>query len=323
MKIARYDGRDGTTIGVLAGEVIHPVARGVDPVTDTRTVVELATAAVEDPALRPQQIAQPEPLAGVRLRTPLPAPTSLRDFYAFEQHVRTARGRRGLDMHPDWYELPVFYFSNAAAVNGPADPVAAPPRCAELDYELEVAVVLGRGGVDVPVEQAGDLVVGFTVMNDWSARDIQRREMALSMGPVKGKDFATTLGPWLVTRDEFAPSGLRDVPAAAMTARVNGVEYSRADLSSLWWSFAELVSYASESAPLRAGDVMGSGTCGTGCILELALTYGSEKFPWLRAGDEVELAVAGLGVLANSVVAAEGRPFAKDGGRIRPEVSDR
>ena len=235
------------------------------------------------------------PLAEVRLLAPVAEPPSIRDFYAFEQHVRTARSRRGLEMHPDWYELPVFYFSNPAAVLGPGDPVAAPPRSAELDYELEVACVLGRGGANLRLEDADQAIAGFMVMNDWSARDVQRREMALSMGPVKGKDFATSLGPTLVTAAEFAPGGLREVPSAVMTARVNGAEWSRADLDGLWWSFAEMLVYASEAAPVRRGDVLGSGTCGTGCILELSLVHGAERFPYLQPGDEVELEVAGLG----------------------------
>jgi 2-keto-4-pentenoate hydratase/2-oxohepta-3-ene-1,7-dioic acid hydratase in catechol pathway len=260
------------------------------------------------------------PLAEVRLLAPVAEPPSIRDFYAFEQHVRTARSRRGLEMHPDWYELPVFYFSNPAAVLGPGDPVAAPPRSAELDYELEVACVLGRGGANLRLEDADQAIAGFMVMNDWSARDVQRREMALSMGPVKGKDFATSLGPTLVTAAEFAPGGLREVPSAVMTARVNGAEWSRADLDGLWWSFAEMLVYASEAAPVRRGDVLGSGTCGTGCILELSLVHGAERFPYLQPGDEVELEVAGLGVLANRVVAGDAPAFAPDPERIRPRL---
>jgi 2-keto-4-pentenoate hydratase/2-oxohepta-3-ene-1,7-dioic acid hydratase in catechol pathway len=223
-------------------------------------------------------------------------------------------------MDPDWYELPVFYFTNPAAVIGPGDPVAAPPRSAELDYELEVACVLGRGGADLRLEDADGTVAGFMVMNDWSARDVQRREMALSLGPAKGKDFATSLGPTLVTAAEFAPGGVREVPSAVMTATVNGVEWSRADLDGLWWSFAEMLVYASESAPVRRGDVLGSGTCGTGCILELSLVHGADKYPYLQPGDEVELEVSGLGVLANPVVAGDAPPFLPDPDRMRPRL---
>jgi 2-keto-4-pentenoate hydratase/2-oxohepta-3-ene-1,7-dioic acid hydratase in catechol pathway len=247
-------------------------------------------------------------------------PPSIRDFYAFEQHVRTARARRGLEMHPDWYELPVFYFANPAAVLGPGDPVAVPPRSAELDYELEVACVLGLAGENLRLQDADRMVAGFMVMNDWSARDVQRREMQLSLGPAKGKDFATSLGPVLVTTGEFAPGGLREVPSAVMVARVNGVEWSRANLDGLWWSFAEMLAYASEAAPVRRGDVLGSGTCGTGCILELSLVHGAEKYPYLQPGDEVELEVSGLGVLANRVVAGRAAAFRPDADRVRPRL---
>ena len=320
MRIVRFRTGSGIAVGYVDGDRVVPVADGAGP-GGLAAVLDLAAAANADPSLRPDAAGEPVPLDSAQLLSPVEGVPSVRDFYAFEQHVRTARKRRGLEMHPDWYELPVFYFSNPAAIVGPGADVPVPPRSTELDFELEVAVVLGRGGRDVTLDGATDLVAGFVVMNDWSARDVQRREMQLSMGPVKGKDFATSLGPWLVTRAEFAPDGLRDVPSATMTARVNGVEYSRGDLASLYWSFAEMVVYAAESTELCPGDVIGSGTCGTGCILELALTHGSEKYPWLRPGDEVELEVDGLGVLANRVVDPAARPFAKDVDRQRPEVS--
>jgi 2-keto-4-pentenoate hydratase/2-oxohepta-3-ene-1,7-dioic acid hydratase in catechol pathway len=320
MKICRFvDTAGAVRVGYLDGEVVVPVADGDGP-GGLEAVLDLAMAANADPTLRPQAGGDPVPLSAARLLAPVTDPPSIRDFYAFEQHVRTARSRRGLEMHPDWYELPVFYFTNPAAVLGPGDPVAAPPRSAELDYELEVACVLGRGGTNLRLEDADAAVAGFMVMNDWSARDVQRREMQLSMGPVKGKDFATSLGPVLVTTAEFAPGGLREVPSAVMTARVNGVEWSRADLDGLWWSFAELLAYASEAAPVRRGDVLGSGTCGTGCILELSLVHGADKYRFLQPGDEVELEVAGLGVLANPVVAGMAPAFQPDPDRMRPRL---
>jgi 2-keto-4-pentenoate hydratase/2-oxohepta-3-ene-1,7-dioic acid hydratase in catechol pathway len=322
MRICRFVdavGGAAARVGYLDGEAVVPVADGDGP-AGLAAVLDLAAEANADPELRPRAVGDPVPLAEARLLAPVAEPPSIRDFYAFEQHVRTARSRRGLEMHPDWYELPVFYFSNPAAVLGPGDPVAAPPRSAELDYELEVACVLGRGGANLRLEDADQAIAGFMVMNDWSARDVQRREMALSMGPVKGKDFATSLGPTLVTAAEFAPGGLREVPSAVMTARVNGAEWSRADLDGLWWSFAEMLVYASEAAPVRRGDVLGSGTCGTGCILELSLVHGAERFPYLQPGDEVELEVAGLGVLANRVVAGDAPGFAPDPERIRPRL---
>jgi 2-keto-4-pentenoate hydratase/2-oxohepta-3-ene-1,7-dioic acid hydratase in catechol pathway len=319
MKIVRFAAPDGAQVGYLDGETIVPVGDG-EGRTGLDAVLDLAMAANADPELRPTPVSEPRPLASARLLAPVADPPSVRDFYAFEQHVRTARARRGLEMNPDWYELPVFYFTNPHAIVGPGDPVAAPPRSAELDYELEVACVLGRDAGAAGLDEADRAVAGFMVMNDWSARDVQRREMALSLGPANGKDFATSLGPWLVTTNEFAPRGLREVPRAVMSARVNGVEYSRADLDGLWWSFAEMLSYAAEGARVRRGDVLGSGTCGTGCILELALVHGSEKYPYLQPGDEVELEVDGLGVLTNRVEEARAGAFTPDPRRVRPRL---
>jgi 2-keto-4-pentenoate hydratase/2-oxohepta-3-ene-1,7-dioic acid hydratase in catechol pathway len=226
----------------------------------------------------------------------------VRDFYAFEQHVKTARRRRGLDMEPDWYELPVFYFSNPYAVVGPDDDVAVAPGSSEMDYELEVAAVVGRAGADLDPADAEAHIAGYCVMNDWSARDVQRREMKLSMGPVKGKDFATSLGPMLVTPDELETSRRGRAFDLTMMARVNGTEYSRASLADIYWSFGEMIAYASRGTRVEPGDVIGSGTCGTGCILELSLVHGAEAYPWLRLGDVVELEVERLGVLRNRIV---------------------
>jgi 2-keto-4-pentenoate hydratase/2-oxohepta-3-ene-1,7-dioic acid hydratase in catechol pathway len=242
-------------------------------------------------------------LDAVQLRAPIPLPPTVRDFYAFEQHVRVARQRRGLEMDPDWYELPVFYFSNPYAICGPDDVVAIPPGSAELDYELEVAAVIGRGGADLDPEQAQRSIAGYCVMNDWSARDLQRREMRLSMGPVKGKDFATSFGPVLVTPDELEDTKRDRAYDLAMTATVNGIEYSRASLADIFWSFGEMIAYASRGTRVEAGDVIGSGTCGTGCILELSLVHGHERYPWLQPRDVVELSVERLGTLRNRVVA--------------------
>jgi 2-keto-4-pentenoate hydratase/2-oxohepta-3-ene-1,7-dioic acid hydratase in catechol pathway len=242
-------------------------------------------------------------LDAVQVLAPIPKPPTVRDFYAFEQHVRTARQRRGLEMDPDWYELPVFYFSNPYAVCGPDTDVAIPPGSAEMDYELEVAAVVGMGGADLDPEQAGRGIAGYCVMNDWSARDIQRREMKLSMGPVKGKDFATSIGPVFVTPDELEDTRRGTSYALEMTASVNGVEYSRASLADIFWSFGEMLAYASRGTRVETGDIVGSGTCGTGCILELSMVHGIDHYPWLQPGDLVELSVERLGTLRNRVVA--------------------
>jgi 2-keto-4-pentenoate hydratase/2-oxohepta-3-ene-1,7-dioic acid hydratase in catechol pathway len=242
-------------------------------------------------------------LDDVVLRAPVPLPPTVRDFYAFEQHVKTARQRRGLEMDPDWYELPIFYFSNPYAVNGDGEDVAVPPGAEELDFELEVAAIIGRGGADLNPLQGEQSIAGFCILNDWSARDIQRREMKLSMGPVKGKDFATSLGPMLVTPDELTDARSGRAYDLTMSATVNGREYSRASLAEIHWSFGEMISYASRGTRVGSGDVIGSGTCGTGCILELALVHGGEAYPWLKPGDEVVLSVDRLGSLRNRIVA--------------------
>jgi fumarylacetoacetate (FAA) hydrolase len=218
-------------------------------------------------------------LAEVDLRPPVLHPPSVRDFYAFEQHVKTARASRGQEVPPEWYEIPVFYFSNPAAIYGPEDEIPRPPDTNELDYELEVAAIIGAEG------QIG----GFTIMNDWSARDLQRMEMKVGLGPSKGKDFATSLGPVVVTPDEF------DGTSGTMVARVNGEERSRGELGDLHHTWDAIAAHAARNTHLRPGDVLGSGTVGTGCILE----HGDGR--WLQPGDVVELEVEGIGLLSNRV----------------------
>ena len=267
----------------------------------------MATAlrATRDPGWTPEAIADAVPIGGLDLLAPVETPGAVRDFYAFERHVATARSARGLDMDPAWYERPVFYFSNPAVLLGGGDTVIPPARTSELDFELELGWVVGEDVRGADVDAAARAIVGYTVMNDWSARDVQRQEMALSLGPAKGKDFATSFGPVLVTADEFDPS------AGAMRAAVNGRPYSSADLNELYWTPAEMTAYAAESTLVRAGDVFGSGTCGTGCILELSLSHGTDAYPWLEPGDVVELEIDGIGRLVNTVGPSDpaNRPF--------------
>jgi 2-keto-4-pentenoate hydratase/2-oxohepta-3-ene-1,7-dioic acid hydratase in catechol pathway len=246
-------------------------------------------------------------LDSVALCAPIPRPPSIRDFYAFEEHVRTARRTRGLEMEPAWYEIPVFYFTNPACVRGTGDEVALPPGCTELDFELEVAAVVGTAGSDLDPREAERHIAGFCVMNDWSARDLQRREMTVGLGPSKGKDFATTLGPFLVTPDELEPYRKGKAYDLAMTASVNGREYSRGKLSDVYWSFGEMLAHASRGTEIFPGDVVGSGTCGSGCILELSLVHGGETYPWLTPGDVVALEVEHIGRIENRVAARRAR----------------
>lgn len=233
------------------------------------------------------------------LRAPIPAPPSIRDFLAFESHIRNTRGE---PVDPDWYELPVFYFSNPAAVVGPGDDVAMAPGTAQWDYELEVAAVVGMSGSDLAAGDAERHIAGYMVMCDFSARDLQRREMALGLGPAKGKDTATSLGPVLVTPDELVPWRSERAFALAMSVSVNGRPTGGGRLDEIYWSFGEMLSYASRGTTLVPGDVMGSGTVGTGCILEHQ-RLGRTDVTWLAPGDEVELTVEHLGTLHHRIVA--------------------
>ncbi|MDB5353396.1 MAG: 2-keto-4-pentenoate hydratase/2-oxohepta-3-ene,7-dioic acid hydratase [Planctomycetota bacterium] len=234
------------------------------------------------------------------MRTPLPAVTSLRDFYAFEQHVKTCRAQRGLDVAPEWYRVPAFYFSNPASVIGDGVAVWAPQGSSALDYELELACVIGRECRDLPGDdRAMEAISGFTIMNDWSARDLQKEEMAIGLGPSKGKDFATTLGPEVVPMDELEDRYRDGRLHLGMTARVNGRVYSQGNSGTMHWTWPQILAHASRDATLRVGDVIGSGTVGTGCILELTpAAVGG----WLKPGDVVELEIERLGILRNPVV---------------------
>lgn len=233
----------------------------------------------------------------------MPAPfqvSSVRDFYAFEQHVATCRKHRGLEMLPQWYQMPVFYFSNPVAIIGDGDPVWAPQGSSALDYELELACVIGTAARDLPADDSAmSCVVGFTVMNDWSARDLQRAEMACGLGPSKSKDFATSLGPQLTPlaalRNCYRDGRLH----LEMTARVNGKEYSRGNAGTMHWTWPQILAHASRDTELRPGDVLGSGTVGTGCILELTP---EAVGGWLKPGDVVELEIERIGTLRNPVV---------------------
>jgi 2-keto-4-pentenoate hydratase/2-oxohepta-3-ene-1,7-dioic acid hydratase in catechol pathway len=227
--------------------------------------------------------------AGVRLRAPLPRPASIRDFYAFEQHVKKGFEKRGEPMPPEWYEMPVYYKSGHWSVVGPGEDVAWPSFTQKFDYELELAAVIGRKGRNITEQQAPEFIAGYTVMNDFSARDMQRKEMKVRLGPAKGKDFATGFGPLLVTPDEIGdPYNLK------MTARINGEVWSEGNSGSIYHSFEKMIAFASMDETLHPGDIIGSGTVGTGCGLELDR--------WVKPGDVMELEIEKIGILKNRVV---------------------
>jgi fumarylacetoacetate (FAA) hydrolase len=235
---------------------------------------------------------------------PVLRPPSLRDFYAFEGHVRTMWARRNQEVPEAWHRLPIFYFSNVSEIRGPGDPVWAPRGSSELDFELEVAAIVDTAVMDLPASRAEEAIGGYTILNDWSARDLQRDESTVRLGPAKGKDFATTIGPWLVTPDELADARSGTGYDLAMTARVESggtsVDVSRGRWCDAAFSFGDMIGRASADVHLSPGDLIGSGTVGTGCLLEVK---DSTLRRWLEPGDEVVLSIDRLGELRSPIVA--------------------
>jgi fumarylacetoacetate (FAA) hydrolase len=255
-------------------------------------------------------------LSSVQLLAPVPFPTSCRDGYAFRQHVEAARRNRKVEMIPEYDKYPVFYFTNHLSIKGPGEINCMPDHFQKLDFELEVAIVICKHGRNIKAEEADEYIGGLMIMNDFSARRMQMEEMLLNLGPAKGKDFATAVGPWLVTLDE-----LQEFETAAkenhvgkswnlkMACKVNGIQVSEGNLGDMDWTFAEIIERASYGVDLFPGDVIGSGTVGTGCFLELngtgKLTNPEYPEQWLKEGDLVELEIDGLGILSNTIVAEE------------------
>ena len=289
-RFATFQSAGAEHVGVVVDDRVFPLDAGLD----LRGILELGL----DAALKLGVTGRGLPLSGVRLCAPL-RPASVRDFVTFEEHVEGVR--RSVDgaggVVDAWYDAPTFYFTNPHTIIGPGDDVRFPASCVERDFELEVACVLGAGGT----------IFGYTIFNDWSARDLQRREMRVGLGPAKGKDFASTLGPWIVTADELEP--YRDADGflqLTCTARVNGVEVGRDRLSNMGWTFETMLAYAARDSRVVAGDVLASGTVGNGgCLAELWGRNGRQEPPPLRPGDEVTLTVQGIGRLTNRVAVAD------------------
>ncbi|MGW2343188.1 fumarylacetoacetate hydrolase family protein [Streptomyces sp. NPDC001661] len=305
MRFATYTYEHETHVAVVGdGDTLHPLP-------GTRSLTEIIAAGSGLPDLlalgRAALDTPPGPhVSDVRLHAPL-QPPSVRDFVAFEEHVEGVR--RSVDgvagIPEQWYAAPTFYFSNPHAVYGPGDEIPMPPGSAVLDFELEVGVVIGREGRDLTPEAAREHIIGYTVFNDWSARDLQSAEMKVGLGPCKGKDTATTLGPYLVTADELDPyhdeEGLLRL---SLTAEVNGEVVGKDLLSNMSWTFEEMVAYASRGTRVVPGDLLGSGTCGNGgCLAELWGVRGEQTPPPLKPGDTVSLTVEGIGTVTNTVVA--------------------
>lgn len=253
-------------------------------------------------------------LNDVKLLAPVPHPTSCRDGYAFRQHVATARRNRGVDMIPEFDQFPIFYLTNHNAIFGGGDIFLEKDHFEKLDFELEAAVVIGKRGKNISAKEADKYIAGYMVMNDLSARRLQMEEMKLNLGPAKGKDFATTIGPWLVTPDELEKFKIEtdsgDKYNLRMTAFHNGKQVSEGNMKDMNWSFAEIIERASYGVELIPGDVIGSGTVGSGCYLELNGTWAieakekNEEFTpiWIQTSDTMELEIEGLGKLKNRLI---------------------
>lgn len=235
----------------------------------------------------------------MKLLPPLPNPPSFRDFIAFETHIKNATKRFGDEVPKEWYEIPVFYFSNATVMKGHGEEIQRPAKCERLDFELEVAVIIGKAGMNIKASESDEYIFGYTILNDWTARDLQAQEMKVKLGPAKGKDFATSIGPYIITKDELEEyktvDGRFDLN---MTASINGKIITEGNFKTIHYTFGQMMERASEDVMLYPGDILGSGTVGWGCIMEL----GTDKQPWLQSGDEVELAVTAMGKLANKIV---------------------
>jgi 2-keto-4-pentenoate hydratase/2-oxohepta-3-ene-1,7-dioic acid hydratase in catechol pathway len=296
LKLARYELAGEPHAGVVEGDAVRPFPPGTD-------VLDL----LDDPDARERvAVAAGEavPLADVRLLPPL-RPPSIRDFSVFEAHVEgmAKLAAPAAAVPDDWYEWPWFYFTNPHALVGAHDPVEVPPGCEALDFELELAAVVGKPGRNVAPEDARDHIAAYTILNDWSARDIGGREFRTGFGQAKGKDFASTLGPWLVTADELEPFRRDGVLALGMEVELNGVHLGGDTSASMAWSFEELVAFSSRGAWIAPGDVVGSGTCGSGCLAELWGRRGRHEPPPLRPRDVVTMTIEGIGTISNEIVA--------------------
>ena len=241
-------------------------------------------------------------LKDITLLSPIPVPKSLRDAYSFRQHVETSRKNRGLKMIPEFDDFPVYYYSNHNAVYGPGEVKINKKLMEKLDFELEIAIVIGEKGENIKAENADNYIAGFMIMNDISSRLIQLKEMKLNLGPAKGKDFATVLGPYIATSEEFTDkikkTNFGNHYDLNMKCEINGKLISQDNLKNMYWTFAQIIEQISKGTTIYPGDVIGSGTCATGCFLELNQTN-SEK--WLKNNDIITITVDKLGTLQTKI----------------------
>lgn len=298
MKLANLGIGEAERLAVLDGEIAHLLPAGVD-------AIEMLALEPAERESRAAAATESVALAEAKLLAPL-HPPAVRDFVAFEQHIEgmVMTEGPGASVPDEWYQAPAFYFSNPNAIFAPGEEIEIPPGAKALDYECEVAAIIGTRGRDLTVENAREHIAGYTIFNDWSARDLQGFDLKLKMGWAKGKDFASTLGPWIVTADELEPhrdgEGRLDLE---MSVALNGRTLGTDTLASAAWTFEQMLVYASRGCELVPGDVIGSGTCGSGCLGELWGRAGERVPPPLAPGDEVTLTVEGIGTIANTIVA--------------------
>ena len=309
MKLISYNNGDKISLGVLEDDMIYDLNRLDSNIADN--MLDFIKGGENQLTLAKNVVKNIDPIiqkSEVSIVSPVPDPPSVRDAYAFRQHVETARRNRGLDMIPEFDEIPIFYFTNHHAIFGEGDFPVRKLHTGKLDFELECAAVIGKKGRNISVNKADDYIFGFMIMNDFSARTLQMQEMKLNLGPAKGKDFGSSFGPWLIEKSELkqfkesSPNG--DRYSLGMKAFVNGVKVSEDNLSNMTWTFAQIIERVSYGVDIFPGDIIGSGTCGTGCFLEL---NGSKitNNQWLNSGDTVSLEIEALGNLTNKIVVTD------------------
>ena len=301
----------GTLAGVIDGDAILNAGQllGRTGSFDMLALLDLERAGLDqlrgalerfrleyrDALMLPEAIAAPRWL--VELDAPLPRPRTVRDFYAYEGHVASAYAKRNRPIPANWYEIPVFFYQHPGTMYGPDSIVPYPVGSNQLDFELEIAAVIGANGRDISADRAWDYVAGLTIFNDWSARDVQAREMSVGLGPAKGKDFASSIGPAIVTLDELTDVLVNDRHRLAASVMVNDEVIAETDAGDLHWTLPQMIEVASRQVMLEPGDLIGLGTMARGCLLE----QGEAVHPWLREGDEVVLSVERLGRLRNRI----------------------
>jgi fumarylacetoacetate (FAA) hydrolase len=317
MKIVTYKSGEDIDLGLLINEKIYSlntIANNMNAFLQMGESAMQKAKDLEDSIKNNSSISVGISISDSKLLAPVPCPPSCRDAYAFRQHVATARRNRGVDMIPEFDQFPIFYFTNHNAILGPTDDILCmPDHMQKLDFELEAAIVIGKKGRNVKAKDADDYIAGYLIMNDMSARALQMEEMKLNLGPAKGKDFCTIIGPYLVTKEELKDKKVAtadghdgDTYSLNMKCWVNGELLSEGNMKDMNWTFAEIVERCAYGTDILPGDVIGSGTVGTGCLLEL---NGSHKLEnpdyepvWLKDGDVIEMEIEGLGKIKNKVV---------------------